>query len=441
MSLTTDPSSAAVQQAQQLVHAFPIASFGESALLAKLQQMGIDYQNDIHPLLGNPVLLAASGNVLSSGTGQGFLIVWVTKDAGKLAALVKKIPGDRQTGTRDGASIYSAGGSATFAVDGATLVFSDSPAELNAALDRHAHGGGLTSSQLSQRFRGLPQNGLLQISGDLQATLAQPSAASARKVPWVAALRSYGVSVSATSSGLSIDFHLDTTGRALTAAQVPFAPGAATPHFAGNLPITVGVEDPAHTAAFAESAAQAASPVSFAKFLRRQAALRQRTGVDLNSLLSLMTGELVVSSDTHVTMARVALSNPAEGKRVLAKLMSQPQTTFKNATGASRLRFGFYGIHQRHGTTITVGIVGNQLLIGKAGVSALQLFAAAPPTVAPGAQGSVAFRVALMQLLHLALHQQAPAELGSVLNSLGDVSGWITASTSGLTGNASLAAH
>jgi hypothetical protein len=46
-----------------------------------------------------------------------------------------------------------------------------------------------------------------------------------------------------------------------------------------------------------------------------------------------------------------------------------------------------------------------------------------------------------MQLLHLALHQQAPAELGSVLNSLGDVSGWITASTSGLTGNASLAAH
>jgi hypothetical protein len=54
ISVATDPSSSAVKGAQALVNKFSFAAFGESALIAKLQQLGINYQSDIRPLLVTP---------------------------------------------------------------------------------------------------------------------------------------------------------------------------------------------------------------------------------------------------------------------------------------------------------------------------------------------------------------------------------------------------
>ena len=311
MSVVTDPNSSAVTDAHALIDRFPVASFGESALMSKLSQEGIDYQSDIRPLFGNPVMFGLTDVGLSTNSGtSGFLAVWVTKDGGKLSALIKKLGGFHAAGSHDGATLYKAGGSTTFAVDGATLLVGPSPAEVDAALDRHAHGGGITSSQYAQAFTGLPQNSLIQAFGNLAGVLSRPSAAKARQVPWVAALRGYATSISANSSGLTFQYRLDTTGRPLTAAQVPLAPATTPPSLAGALPISAGIEDPAHIVAFVEAAEQASSPAGYAKFLKRQATIRAKTGVDLNSLLKLATGSLIISSDTHATMGRVGLRIP-----------------------------------------------------------------------------------------------------------------------------------
>jgi Protein of unknown function (DUF3352) len=438
MSIATDPNSSAVQQAQSLVGRFPIAAFGESALMSKLRQAGIDYQNDIRPLFGNPIVLAAGAPTLSGSAAGNFVVVWVTKDAGKLKALIKKLPGVHAAGSRDGATFYQSGGATTLAIDGATAVLAPSASAVTGALDRHAHGGGISSANYSRAFSGLPQNALVQMFGNLTQVLSAPSAAKARRVPWVGAFRGYAAAVSASSSGLTFRYRLDTTGAPLTASQLPLATGTTTPSLAGTRPITVGIHDPAQMAAFIEGAEQASSPATYAAFVKRQAAVRARTGADLNSLLKLLTGDLIIASDTHTTMGRAAVSNSAAAAQTLSKLAAAPHTVFGKATRVTSLRGGFYAITEPR-QTITIGVTGGQFVVGKATPAELRAFAAAPTTPAARAHGTVAFRVALTDLLHLALRQTTPPVVQTILNSLGDITGWAAASPSGISGSATLA--
>jgi Protein of unknown function (DUF3352) len=442
LSVMTDPGSSAVKNAQALVRRFPIATFGESALTAKLDQLGIDYQGDIKPLLGNPLMLGTVGATLSNANaGSTFLVVWVTKDSSKLNALLKKIPGLTKSGSHDGATLYQAGGTATYAVDGATILLGPSAAVVDSALDRHANGGGITTSQYSHAFTGLPQDALIQTFGSLTGVLSQPSAAKARQVPWVAAIRGYAASVSANSTGLTFSYRLDTSGRSLTEDQVPITTGTTPPNLVNMLPIAVGVRNPAHIFAFIEAVEQTTSPSGWAKFEKRQAAIRARTGVDLTSLLKLATGSLIIASDTHLTAGRAEVSDPSAAASTLSKLVTLPSALLGKATRVSKLGGGFYAIKEKRSTTIDIGIVGNQLVAGKATPAQLRAFAAAPTAPAAGAQGSLVFRVGLAQLLALAI-KHAPSKVAStILSSLGDVTGWTAASPSALTGSATLAVH
>jgi len=109
MSVGTDPNSAAVKQMHGLIAHFPVASFGQSSLMAKLDQLGIDYQSDIRPLFGNPIMFGLATATPTGNVEGSVLAAWVTKDAGKLTALVKKVPGAHGTGSHDGATLYSLG--------------------------------------------------------------------------------------------------------------------------------------------------------------------------------------------------------------------------------------------------------------------------------------------------------------------------------------------
>ena len=437
LSVQTDPQSAAVKGAQQLVARFPLASFGETALMSKIDQLGLDYQSDIKPLFGNPVMIGANGGTLTGSQTSNYLIVWVTKDSSKLADLIKKVYPSAQSTSHDGAKVYSNGGPAA-AVDDATLVFGPSTAAVDQALDRHAQTSGFAQSNYSRLISGLPQNSLIETFGDLTTVLNQPAAAKARRVPWVAAFRGYGASVSASSTGLTFSYHLDTTGSTLTAAEVPFASGTATPALAGVLPVVAGIQNPAHIVQWVESVERATSPLAYTKFLAREAAVRKKTGADINTLIGLLSGNLIVSSDTRTTMARAQVTDASEASSTLAKLVTAPKLVFSHATSVSKIGNGFYVINQPSGA-VTLGVVGNQIVVGKASPARLRAFAAAPTNPATGAQGSVAFRVGLATLLHIAVKQAPPQVAQSILSQLGDITGWVSASTSGINGSATIA--
>src|SRR5947209_85193 len=131
LSIQTDPNSSAVKDGQALIGRFPIATVGEAALMSKLQQQGINYQSDIRPLFGNPIMVGAAQAASYGSATNNFLAAWVTKDAGKLSALVQKLH-LQSSGSHDGATLYSGSLGSTFAVDGATAVLGGSAARRSA---------------------------------------------------------------------------------------------------------------------------------------------------------------------------------------------------------------------------------------------------------------------------------------------------------------------
>ncbi|MHB8657094.1 MAG: hypothetical protein ACYC91_03935 [Solirubrobacteraceae bacterium] len=437
MTVATDPSSPAIRQAQALSGQFPIASFGQAAVVSKLRQLGIDYTSDIRPLLGNPLMLGVAGSATSGPATRQFLAVWVAKDAGKLAGLVRKIPGLHETGTRDGATLYSLGSTASLALDGATAL-AGVGGTVVAALDRHAHGGSFNPATLAQLTSGLPADPVVEMFGRLAGVLSTPRAARARRVPWVAALRGYAVTISAGPTGLRMQYRIDTGGASLSNGQLPIAPGASAPELAGSLPITVGISGPQQMIAFAEQAEQFSNPPGWAAFERRRLEARTKTGVDVTDLLKLLSGPVIIASDTHTTLARVGLNNGGAAARILAKLMTAPRDVLAKARSAAALGDGFYAIREPR-TTLVTGVLGHQLVLGRASMAQLRAFAAEPASPAPGAQGSVAFRVALTQLVRLATRHAPPAVVQTVLGALGDLTGWVQASPAALTGLANIA--
>src|SRR5205085_6427121 len=157
-----------------------------------------------------------------------------------------------------------------------------------------------------------------------------------------------------TSAGLALRYRVDTSGGALTSSQLPFAPGSTAPGLAGTMPIVVGVHNPAHVIAFLESALQATAAGKYSAFRGRQAALRQRTGVDFNSLAHLLTGDLIIDSDLHTTMARATVSNAGAARRVLAKLASAPpRLLFAHAPNIKPALAGLYEIVRPGSSTVT----------------------------------------------------------------------------------------
>jgi hypothetical protein len=435
LTAATDPNSAAAKQSQTLESKLPVIGFAKATLIARLQGLGINYQADVRPLLGNPIAIGATTPTLSGGASSQFLGAWVTKSAGKLKALITKLHLPA-SGSHDGAQLYSAGGAA-FAVDGATVLIGASPATVDAALDRHARGGGVSGAERASETAGLPSGSALEAFGSLANVLSSPRSAKARRVPWVAAIRGYGVAVSSTSSGLAITYRLDTTGGPLTSAELPIAGRTTPPNLAGDLPIQVAMRDPAQVALFAERAEQATSPASYGKFLAREAKSKRKTRLDLNSLVGQLTGDLIIESDPHTTIGRATVSNPTVAARDLRKLVAAPNGLFKASTRFNSLGGGLYRLKTPR-MALTVGVIDGQLVVGKATPAQIRSFASAPRTPASAGSGSLVFKIALAELVRSKLKHPAAAAEQAVLNLLGDVTGSSSASPSALSGNATL---
>ena len=438
VTFQTDPKSLGIKNTRALEHQFPQAALLETALFARLGQLGIDYNKQIRPLFGNPIAFGVL-SARSVGSGTPFLGAWVTKSPSALAALVTKLgPALKSSGSHDGAKLYAAGGG-TLAIDGPAVLIARSATDIDAALDRHAHGQGISSSQYAGFTAGLTGGSVIQMFGDLTQALSTPQAAQARRIPWVAAIKGYGAAINLARGAMTIQFHLDTTGRSLSSAQLPIATGASPPGVAANAPVQMGLRDLTQSIEFAESAAQAADPAQYATFAKRVSSLKSRAGFDLNTFVAMLSGTLEVSSDTKTTIARVGVSDPSAVDAMIQKLIRTPSLAFAKATQIRPLGGGLYDIHKSSGSDLTMGVVADQLLLGKATPAQIRAFARAPSSSVPGAVGAVAFRIGLLDLLHLTL-KRAPSPLAQqLLQRLGDLTGSVSATSSGLDGTAKLA--
>jgi hypothetical protein len=438
LTVRTDPASSGAKNTRALEQNFPQATLLKTALFARLAQLGIDYNKQIKPLFGNPIAFGVL-SAPSSGSQTQFLSAWMTKSQSALTALVKKLgPALTSSGTHDGATLYTIGGG-TLAIDGPTVLLARSPQDVDAALDRHKSGQGISSSRYAGLTAGLTGGSLMQMFGDLTHVLAVPGAAKARRVPWVAAIKSYGASINAGPRAMTIRFHLDTTGRSLSPSQLPLAAASSPPAVAADAPVQMGVRGLRQSVRFLEATENVIEPAQYAQFTKRVATLKRRTGFELNTFVAMLTGTLDVSSDTKTTIGRVGVSDPASASAMLKKLAAAPSLAFSKATRIRSLGGGLYDVHDPSGSDLTTGVVADQLLLGKASPAQIRAFAHAPGTNVPGAAGAVVFRVALPDLLHLTLKRSPSPAAHELLNMLGDVTGSVSATVGGLDGSATLA--
>lgn len=439
MSVVTDPNAQAVKGGQGMLAHIPFANFGEAAAISRLRQIGISYDTDIRPLFGNPVVVGISGSTAHANVQARYLVAWVTKDASALNSLVKKLRLPRAQ-TYHGAALYDLS-TASVAVDGATLLIAGSPEEITAAINQHARGNGMSEAGFDRELGSLPSDALIRVGGNLTSVLSSPKSAKARNVPWVGALRGYGVAISAGSGGLSLRYTLDTTGAQLSSSELPIAPGSSPPGLAGNMPIQAGLRQPAATLTFALDAERRTSPGQYAADRARMAAVRRRTGVDFQrDVLGQLGSSAAVESDGHRFIARFDVKSPPAAARTLRKLGTSALDVFGPHSGARVTPGppGFETVHRSHGPNVIFGLVGSELVLGTASPAQLRAFASAPAAAAPGAQGAAAFRIALPQLLALTLRHAPSATIQQVLKSLGDITGWLSSSPSALTGRATL---
>src|SRR2546423_6298078 len=89
VTLATKPSAKAVAEERQLRQKLPLLSLAQGAVTSKLQQLGINFNQDIKPLYANPIVFGDDSTSLSAFQAH-FLIVWVTNSASKLDSLIKK---------------------------------------------------------------------------------------------------------------------------------------------------------------------------------------------------------------------------------------------------------------------------------------------------------------------------------------------------------------
>ncbi len=256
----------------------PGGSARVAALRALAARLGLAAGPRTAALLGNPIAVGAPSPA-AAARGR-FVAATVVRDEDALEDALAQAVALRPAGEQDGARLYRGPG-AVVAADGTTVVAASTVADLRRALAVHARGGGLDAGRVAASLRGLGR-GAVRIYGSAAAFVGA-TVPGARAVPWVRALRTFGLSVRASARAVAVDGRLRTDPRGLAPGDVPIAPGAAPPQVAAGTPLVGGLRDPAHTVRFALSALSLVDPNRAQRLDVGATGLALATGVGLDA--------------------------------------------------------------------------------------------------------------------------------------------------------------
>jgi hypothetical protein len=443
IEITTDPSGAQIKSLLGLASKFP----GASLLLGQLTDQitkgtGLNWDKDVKPALGNPFVLAPV-----TISGNAFVGAIVAKDAGKAKKFVTT--SGAKIGSHGGFDLYRDKQDATtfYGLKDATVVFADGQENLVAAIDRHSKGAGATPVEAAPFTTGLPKDALIEVHGLVAPAIAAGArTAMARRVPFVNALKGYAVTLTASGSGLSADFRVDTSNASLPQSEQPLSGGGQSAAVTSIGPIDVGIRDVSHVIGYAQHLGQILAPTTFPRFAAGLRAIQAQTGVDVNRDFIGQMSDAVIATDAHLFAVRVKAKDAAVLTAAVKKLRPIIPAFLQGAglpglqvgAGPGGLTLLGRGNHYVAG----YGMVGDQLVFGTAAPAQLTAFAAQATKPVAGSDGAVAFHGTTSRLAQLILPAVLPPQLvglaGPFLTRLGDITGSANETAGAITGHFSL---
>jgi hypothetical protein len=410
VAIDTDLGDEQYKSLDAILNRFPGADTIKALLKAQLSmgQEGVDFDKDIKPLLGNPAVISATDvtSFLSDAADSGFVAALQVKDKGALDSLVEKT-GAKKQGEVAGATVYQ-DQDTSFAVKDDVVVLAGSRELLDAALKRADAGDGMSEEDFNKGLEGLPDDALARVYVDVQGLLGESDGAkSARKIPWVSALRTLGLTVSAQKQSIDVEFNLRTEGD-LTDSDLPVASGDA-PAQVVQRPgeIGVGLRDPQQLVAFFESALQAVDPQTFGDYEQGKRAVSAKLNLDIDKdVIAQLTGNVSVSATIAGDFAvRAEVKDPAAFAKTVAKVADAlPQL----GVGKSVTRQGdLYTLHRSDGGSYSFGVANGALVVATDAARA-RAMALSKPEAVEGASGSLVVRADAEGIARQILAKVAP---------------------------------
>ena len=261
VAIDTDVQGDQYHALGKLVDRFPFGDQIKGAVVQRLEQSsgGLSFSDDIRPVLGNPVVVGAASAQAITGESSDFVVAGKAEDTGALDDLIDKL-NPKKVGEASGATIYQDGDTFT-AVKDDMVVSANDEAQLKAALERADGDGHLSEDTFNQALEGLPDSALARVYTDIEALLkSDPGSVDARKVKWIGALRTLGLTVTAKSDSVERGLPRPHRGRPDRRGPADRSGDESPPVIKRPGEIGVGIRDLAHIVRFAENAGQAINP-------------------------------------------------------------------------------------------------------------------------------------------------------------------------------------
>jgi len=445
IAIDTDLNGAQWKSLGTIANKFSFGGQVAQQLKQSINKQGLDFDTQIKPLLGNEVVLGAADPQSILGDHSSFVVALQVKDKGKLEGLLKNSKDLHADGSSHGATLYKQDDGGETAQQNDVLLAADTKAQLEQALEQRDKSDRLTEDQFNSALSDLPKDALLRVYTDLQALIGgSPSASQARQVKWVAALRTLGVTGSATDNAISFDVNVKTDPLNLTDADIPIATGDQSPGVLGNRgELVFGLRGVSQVVQFAQGVAQTISPGSFGDFARAKATIGQQLGIDVDKdVIQQFSGDTSVAIGLDGNFAaRAELQDPTAFTKTLAKL-AQVAPEFANGVGFQGAKLtksrGLYKLTGKgKSKDVYFGVVNNVFVIATQPARIAQLASQTPKPV-DGAKGAFATSSDAGAIVAAVISQIGGGSLGATLGGglasapLGNLDGWAGASTSGI---------
>jgi hypothetical protein len=316
-------------------------------------------------------------------------------------------------------------GAAAGARDGVVVV-APNAADLAAALDgARSPAARYARATFDKRFAGLPADAGARVAFDPRPLLAQRSPQLAGTA-WGRSLRDGAAVLTTAGTELRVPFRITADPVSLKPADLPLATGAQPPRARGSAPLVAGLRDPAQTLAFVRAAG----------LLQELDLLDQLPGFLKPDLNDLGPNGTVTSASLDLTRltARFEPPDPGDWATKLGRIDTLAGLAGGAVLGDLKIdhRDGAYTVTEGGELVARAGVYGRALVLSNDPTANLRAAAAAPPApTPPGAAGALTARLGSSVLA-----TQIPELIRA---RIGDLTAWVRAELTGVTGELRLA--